>query len=95
MTIEPKENVRYFVAGGSEVLHQVGMKTHAEGFFAIVNKLTGEIMHNTLLQETPEGCKAVHLAQGMSPAFYDKTSRIFRVTVEEVPKSEWEVEPKK
>lgn len=80
------KEIRYFVAGdpkAKEAMDYFG--SYEASFFAMFSSAFGP----HVLQRTPEDCKKDHLAHGMDPAFYEKTARIFRVTVEEVPKEEW------
>ena len=72
---------RYFVAG--EPTGDAKVPNYEENFFLVMDKLAPNV-----LQESPEACKDDHLAHGMSEEFYDSYARIFRVTVEEVPKEE-------
>ena len=78
---------RYFAAGdpkSKEIMEELG--GYEETFLKMVTHFIPGV-----LQDSPEECKAYHLAHGMTEEFYDKTARIFRVTVEEVPKEEAQI----
>ena len=75
---------RYFAAGdpkSKEIMEELG--GCEESFLKMVTHFMPGV-----LQDSPEECKFDHLAHGMTEEFWSNTSRIFRVTVEEVPKEE-------
>lgn len=72
-----------------KVMYVVGSKEapegfNEEGFFMSYNKLyrmyTGA--SENICFETPEELKAMQLAAGMEEEFYDKSSQLFRITIE-------------
>lgn len=80
-----KKSVSYFVAGsmGDDYPYE-------DSIAAMLNIHAVRAGHGEILVPTQRECRDMQLKQGMSPEFYKETSRLFRVTVEEVPREERE-----
>lgn len=83
--------VSYFTAGSltEKDLENMGIDSYEASFVFVINRLAeGKFPGAQILFASPEDSKKHHLKYGMSEEIYEKTSRTFRVTVEEIPKGE-------
>jgi hypothetical protein len=69
--------IRYFVAGNFPKDFP-----YEESFFMILEKKAPDL--GSTLHKSPKDCKSAQLEKGMDPDFFERTARIFKVTVEEV-----------
>lgn len=79
-----KKHVSYFVAGSMPDF------PYEETIADVVNVQSIRGGHGPVVFPTQRDCRDMQLKSGMTPEFYKSTSRLFRITVEEVPREERE-----
>ena len=74
------KNVTYFVAGSIDDIE------YESTIALMINVQSAKSGHGELLLDSQTAVKDMQLSHGMDPVFYLASSRMFRVTVEEVPR---------